>query len=603
MAEIQGNATALCNAEGEITGASESARDLTARQNDEKNLAERESFLSGILDSIQDEISVLDKELTIVRVNSALKRRFSGGGPLVGRKCVEVYHCGTEFCEDCPSRITLRSGKVSSKIFSETKNGAVIWLELVTFPIFDPKRTLVTGVIALARDITERKRAEEESLRRRAAVEKLNGSLVELARNEKIYGGDAGVAFRAITEASARAMAVGRVSIWFYTGGNSGIVCKDMYEARRGTHSEGMILYARDYPAYFSALEEEYCLCADDALGDPRTSEFSETYLRPLGITSMLDVPIIVADKTIGLVCHEHTGTPRKWTVEEQSYATAVAGFASMSLEILARKRAEEGVRKLNDELEQKVGERTRQLLSAQEELIRKEKLAILGQLSGSVGHELRNPLGVMNNAVFYLKMVLSDPPGNVREYLDIIKNEIDNSERIIADLLDFARTKKPQIRTMTVREIVEAGLDRCPIPENVAVEFAIPEDIPPLRADPLQMGQVFQNLFVNAVQAMPGGGSLRVGAKIKPGATGLEPDFIEISAADTGEGILEENLGKIFQPLFTTKAKGIGLGLVVCRNLTELNGGKIRVESRPGEGTVFTVSLPAAGTGMGESQ
>jgi signal transduction histidine kinase len=100
-------------------------------------------------------------------------------------------------------------------------------------------------------------------------------------------------------------------------------------------------------------------------------------------------------------------------------------------------------------------------------------------------------------------------------------------------------------------------------------------------------MGQVFQNLITNAVQAMPGGGEVRIDAR--PAA-----DFIEISVTDTGEGISPENMNKLFQPLFTTKAKGIGLGLVVCRNLVEANGGKIEVESRPEKGTIFTVRLPA---------
>jgi signal transduction histidine kinase len=146
--------------------------------------------------------------------------------------------------------------------------------------------------------------------------------------------------------------------------------------------------------------------------------------------------------------------------------------------------------------------------------LVRKEKLAILGQLSGSVGHELRNPLGVMNNAVYFLKMVLTDEDETTREYLDIIKNEIDNSLRIITDLLDFARTTAPRIITVTARELMDASLARCAIPEGIDLQTEIPDNLPFLRVDPLQIGQVLQNLITNAVQVMPDGGALMVAAR-----------------------------------------------------------------------------------------
>ena len=256
---------------------------------------------------------------------------------------------------------------------------------------------------------------------------------------------------------------------------------------------------------------------------------------------------------------------------------------------------------------------RTSELLDAQEELVRKEKLAILGQLSGSVGHELRNPLGVMSNAVYFLNMVLSDADATTKEYLGIIKHEIDNSLRIISDLLDFARTRPPQRLSVTAEELVRQSLERCIIPDNITVTVDIPEELPRLNVDPPQMGQVLMNFIINGVQAMPNGGALDVAVRLlssvedRPSASpgqdkGGVPlqaaaDSVAISVADSGEGIAAENRKKLFQPLFTTKAKGIGLGLVVCKNLVEANGGRIGVESEPGRGTTFTVTLQAATT------
>jgi len=291
----------------------------------------------------------------------------------------------------------------------------------------------------------------------------------------------------------------------------------------------------------------------------------------------------------------------------------AVKGVVVNSRDITSRKKVEEELHTLNEELEEKVQERTKQLLNAQQQLIRKEKLAILGQLAGIVGHEIRNPLGVINNAVYFLKTVMTDADDIVKEYLDIIKQEIDNSQHIIADLLDFARTKIPKITPITVGALVTQALDKCTKPENIDVQTDIPDTLPQVNVDPFQMGQVLQNLIINAVQAMPAGGALRITAqrvasfKTKVASSesessllqletfNLKPDtdFIEISITDTGEGISPENMEKLFQPLFTTKSKGIGLGLVVCKNLVEANGGKIEVESKPEKGTTFRIILP----------
>ena len=255
--------------------------------------------------------------------------------------------------------------------------------------------------------------------------------------------------------------------------------------------------------------------------------------------------------------------------------------------EIAERRQAEERISVLNEELEQKVQERTGQLMEAHEELLRKEKLAILGQLSGSVGHELRSPLGVMSNAVYFLRMVIADGDETTEEYLGIIEEEIANSRRIITDLLDFARTRLPQREATAPGDLVRQSLERCVIPESVEVAVEVPDDLPSLGVDPLQLGQVLTNFIDNAVQAMPNGGLLRIGAQ----QTG---NAVAVFVADSGEGISPENMKRLFQPLFTTKAKGVGLGLVVCRNLVEANGGRIEVESEVGKGTTFTVLLPA---------
>ncbi|MBZ0094325.1 MAG: HAMP domain-containing protein [Sulfuricella sp.] len=234
--------------------------------------------------------------------------------------------------------------------------------------------------------------------------------------------------------------------------------------------------------------------------------------------------------------------------------------------------------------------ERTRQLQEAQIELVKKEQLAMLGQVAGSVGHELRNPLGVMSNAVYYLQTVLSDTDDATQEYLGIIKDEIARSERIVAELLDAVHTRPPQVEAVGVGELIEQALRNCSVPSSVAVKLDIPATLPPLRVDAMQIHQAFCNLISNGVEAMPEGGTLEIRA-----VENKQDGTVTVSVRDSGTGIAPAVLAKLFQPLFTTKARGIGLGLVVVKNLTQANGGSVKVESEVGKGSVFSVILPAA--------
>jgi signal transduction histidine kinase len=244
--------------------------------------------------------------------------------------------------------------------------------------------------------------------------------------------------------------------------------------------------------------------------------------------------------------------------------------------------------------LEDKVAERTGQLTDtlkqlevAQTALVRREKLAILGQLASGVGHELRNPLGVMTNAVYYLEAIQSGPP-KVREYLEILRNQIRLSEKIVGDLLDFARVRPPALESVVLPELVESQLGRAAVPENVRVSREFPGDLPTAHVDPIQIGQVVLNLLTNAIQAMEetGGVLTLTGRRAEDG--------VMLEVTDTGPGMTPDVLAQVFEPLFTTKARGIGLGLAVSRSLAEANAGTIVAASEPGRGATFTLTLPS---------
>lgn len=212
----------------------------------------------------------------------------------------------------------------------------------------------------------------------------------------------------------------------------------------------------------------------------------------------------------------------------------------------------------------------------------------MLGQVAGSVGHELRNPLGVMSNAVYFLQMVLSDADETVLEYLEIIKNEITAADRIVGDLLDSVRTKPPQRDIVYIAPLLEQTLRKCAIPPSVTIKLDLPESLPALYVDAMQIQQVFRNLISNGIEAMPEGGALEIWAQV-----GKKAETMTINVRDHGIGMSQEQLGRLFQPLFTTKARGIGLGLVVVRNLIQANEGCVQVKSEWGVGSTFAVTLP----------
>jgi len=254
--------------------------------------------------------------------------------------------------------------------------------------------------------------------------------------------------------------------------------------------------------------------------------------------------------------------------------------------EITKRKNAEEMLKEYSEKLEYMVEERTKKLEKAQERLRRQEKLAAIGELASVVSHELRNPIGVIGNSVYYLSMKLKDADEKTRKHLNILQREVQRSNGIITDLLNFSRVRPPSLEKSDLNSIVKEALTDIKFPENITLETQLAEKLPRIPLDPDQIRRVFQNIISNASGSMPGGGRLEI-------KTGIKEDFVEITFKDTGEGISKENLPKIFEPLFTTKAKGTGLGLAMVKSIVDSHKGDIEVESEVGKGSSFTVKLP----------
>src|ERR1035437_9836300 len=229
-------------------------------------------------------------------------------------------------------------------------------------------------------------------------------------------------------------------------------------------------------------------------------------------------------------------------------------------------------------------------LVMTTDKLVRVEKLAVLGRLAGIMGHEIRNPIWVIRNSIYFLNMKFKGSMDEkVKSHMNILQTEINICDKIIYDILEFARTKPSFFTEAEINIVVEAVLSKANIPEIINVKTDLGKNLPKLNIDRVQIEQVFSNIIYNAIEAMPKGGELSV--------TTLQTDtFVSIAFKDTGVGIAKENTGKIFEPLFSTKAKGLGLGLVACQNIVNAHHGKIGFESKEGQGTTFTIKLPIAG-------
>ncbi len=273
------------------------------------------------------------------------------------------------------------------------------------------------------------------------------------------------------------------------------------------------------------------------------------------------------------------------------------------------RERLKVAVAELNDmqqTLESKVEERTKQLQSAQHKLIQADHLASLGQLAASVAHEINNPVsGVLNLSMLLERLMANGtyPQGReaeFRKYLGLISAETARVGRIVSDLLAFSRRSKPQRAPADLNKLVRSTLglaDHKLKLLSTEPVLDLQENLPQVECDASQIQQVILNLLLNGAEAMQscGGGKLTIRTHL------ADEDNAALSVQDTGEGIAPENISKIFDPFFTTKAdaKGVGLGLAVLYGIVKAHDGEVEVASQRNRGTTFTVTLPLKSRGL----
>ena len=519
----------------------------------------RELEEAAVIDAMIDGVTITDMQGRISDFNRAATQQLGyEKEEAIGETPGELFIVEKEHPRFFEAIEKLLSGKPieASDYLVKRKDGTEFPVS-VSLSVLRGTEGRPNAIVAVHRDITERKRVEEEQAKAAAVIDAMIDGVT-------------------ITDMQGRISDFNRAA--------TQQLGYEKEEAIGETPGE-LFIVEKEHPRFFEAIEK---------LLSGKPIEASDYLVkRKDGTEFPVSVSLSVLRGTEGrpnaIVAVHRDITERKRI--EQEIQDKNEQLDAQNEELRAAneelRATEEELRATNEELQSANDE----LRETQEQLIRSEKLAVIGQLASGVGHELRNPLGAIKNAAFYVRrrIAKTDLPTTeprALEFLNLIDEEVDAANKVITDLLGFSRVAKPTVSPVSVAGVIEDTLKHTPLPENVDLVRAINENFPMVMVDGDQIRQVFVNIVLNALQAMSDGGRLEIRARSKG-------EFVEVDFADTGPGIPESVINKIFDPLFTTKAKGVGLGLSVCKSILERHGGDIRVESEEGRGTTFTVSLP----------
>jgi signal transduction histidine kinase/PAS domain-containing protein/ActR/RegA family two-component response regulator len=426
-------------------------------------------------------------------------------------------------------------------------------------------------------DITERKRAAAEVVAMNERYARQEAALTSLMRRYAAAPDDFTPIVRDVTEVVARTLEVAQVSVWRHDDRGTSTRCLDLFQWPAGEHSSGMELTEEACPAFFSSLASSDVIAAHDAQHDSRTIELVTDHLAPYGITSMMSVAIRSQGTTVGVLSCKHTGGPRRWTPDEQTFAIAIANFLSAITAQVERQRLEQQLRQ-------------------------SQKLEAIGQLAGGVAHDFNNILTVILGRAEEVSMD-ARLPNDLREAIADLSQNAERASALTRQLLTFSRRHTIQVRDVDMNGVVEnltRMLDRI-LGEDVVVEFHYASRPAFVRADPGMIEQVLLNLAVNARDAMPLGGQLTIETSVveahgdPSGPVRPLGTWVCLQVTDTGSGISSDNLPHIFEPFFTTKdvGKGTGLGLATSYGIVQQHGGWIEVDSQVDRGTTFRVFFP----------
>ncbi len=714
------------DADETVTGARLVYTDVSRQARAEQALDEVLRLYEALVQSATDLIQTTDTEGHLVLINDTwLETLGYAEAEVVGTDLFQfIAPEDHSHCRNALGRVQKGEQVDDVEVRFLTKDGNMIDLRGTVLPRFEAG--VVTGSYGYFRDVTqelvERRERTEQAERNR----KQNSEILGIATHPALREGDLKQVTRMVTASLGHTVDVERASIWFLAQGRTELECLDLFELTPRKHSQPEVLAAKDYPRYFATLQEEGALDASDARSDPRTSEFTEGYLIPLGIASMLDVPIRVEGKVIGVVCLEHTGTPRVWRADEIRFASALAdavasvlltrerslaeaeatrtsnelrqlietanapifgvdlagrvdewnnmaatisgypkdeamgkelvefiapefresvgqvltqglageeranyefplvtksgdrveillnattrrdldgnvtGVVGVGQDITARNRALAELRDERASLARRVVERTADLSAANAELTRASRAK--DEFLASMSHELRTPLNVILASSEALREEVYGPISDRQsESLELVEESGRHLLSLVNDILDLSKMEAGKLELelgpVDVGEICETSMrfvKEAAQKKRLKLTTSIDQQVGAVHADGRRLKQMLVNLLTNAVKFTPEGG--QVGLEVIGDA---DQEVVRFSVWDTGIGIPQEHMTRLFQPFMQLEAglnrayEGTGLGLSLVSRMVELHGGSVTVESAgKGEGSRFTISL-----------
>lgn len=563
----------------------------------EEQIQEEREIFDNVIDVMGAGLCLIDKNSKIIWANDTLKEWLNLNESPVGNHCSQIYHCDVVGTNKCPAELVLK-GKEGHIVQSwvTTKAKKRMCIQHIAIPITN-KNSETDNILLLTVDVTENEKMVHRLLLLQQFGEITQGTLhldkllhliLTCITADYSFGFNRATLFLINEELN---VLNGKLAIGPSSSEEATRILKEM----SGSHNSLLDIvdkldYSHNIDTPMNTMtkllvysladtNEVVTLCTKekkpiivkDAAKDARVSD---EFRKALGVNEFVCVPLIAKNEPIGVIVADNVYTAEPISNERVNTLTMFVNQASLAIE--------------NAETYERLEDKINQLTETQQRLIRSEKLAAIGSMSSYVAHEIRNPLVTIGGFAKTLsRFTFTD--SKIKVNIDIIIEEVKRLEKILNNITDFGKPSKPEKVDAQICEIME---NTCLLMMNyfqekhITLQKKYETGIPEAPVDPTQIKQVFLNVLMNAVEAMPDGGKLDVNI-------GFVNESIRICVIDTGKGIPQGVLQNIYDPFFTTKPSGTGVGLSVSLKIIEDHGGTIDAISEQEKGTTMLLTLP----------